>query len=162
MSKIDFDYSQMVDHYGGINTDREGLIAEMKAIKVVISVDGISKAEEMAMRAALNVFHIPKDMQDEALAFDPTGVKVEDVLPQFEKGGTRARWLLYNAVLIASVDGFSDREREVFQRAGEALGVDPDTVAALEELVILEGSVKRLRHSLFGVRGGPKIYSSPG
>jgi len=139
-------------HYGSLAASLEESVAEGKATRIILAADGTSPSEELAFRVGLQALGLPEAAQKEILDFDPSGKRIEDVLPSYEKNGQLARVMLYNAVLVAAVDGFGDAERAQFRRAGEMLGVPLDVVSAIEDLVLMEKAVTNLRHSLLKAR----------
>lgn len=63
-------------------------------------------------------------------------------------------YLLYDAIKISSVDGYSDKERAKVERAAQILGVSLEHVRALEGLVAAENSVRDARLGVFAAITG--------
>jgi uncharacterized membrane protein YebE (DUF533 family) len=61
---------------------------------------------------------------------------------------TLRKVLLYEAILVARVDGFAEREREAARRWAAALGLDPSLVAQVEEHVEREDGLRTARIEL--------------
>src|SRR5262249_38998955 len=117
------------------------------AIKVILAADGISETEAWAFKKALNNIGAPEALQAEAEAFDPTRVKLEEILAGVPKGSQRARELIRGAIRVSSADGYSVREREKVMEAGWLLGLDPKVVFAIEAMVELENRIRELGDS---------------
>ena len=67
--------------------------------------------------------------------------------------GTPARAMLYDAITIASADGFTEKERTLLERVAKLLGVDDSVYNAVLSLVEAETALNRLKGSLLSVRG---------
>ena len=152
MSETGFNAMFAQFFYGSQARDRAEAVAEGKATKLILAADGVSAEELMAFEFGLQVLGLSDEDRKAIMDFDPAGARLEDVLPGYEKDGALARVMLYNAVLIASVDGFGDKERAMARKAGELMGIPADTISAITDLVALERHVTNLRHSLLKAR----------
>lgn len=119
-------------------------LTHIRTIKVILAADGVSDTEMWAMKKALEDIGVPEALQREAEAFDPSTVRLEDLLRGVPKGGRRARELIRGAIRVSSADGYSQREREKVMEAGYLLGLEPKVVYALEAMVDLENRIRDL------------------
>jgi len=76
-------------HLGHEFTYEEAL-THVRTIKVILAADGVSDTEMWAMRKALEDIGVPEALQREAETFDPSTVRLEDLLRGVPKGSRRA------------------------------------------------------------------------
>lgn len=116
-----------------------------KALKMILAGDGeISAKENAAFQDFGVMMGTSKELIDKVNAFDTRREKLEDHL----RGLTDcvpARRMLYDAIRIASSDGYADRERAMARKAAELLGIDKDVLEAIEGLVSVEEALKTAR-----------------
>jgi hypothetical protein len=56
--------------------------------------------------------------------------------------------MLYDAIKIACVDGYAEKEKAAARKAADLLGIDRSVVTALEGLVLAEEALKQMRADL--------------
>ena len=145
----DYNQSAVLERYGR-SPSVDQTRGYLKALKVIIGADGqIPEAELNALKKGMNRMGASEALKQEVLNFDITGVALESVLPNFTQGGTRARMLIRDAIELSSADGtYAVEEKAAVEKAASLLGVDQETVKALQALVEMEHAVKRLRKAL--------------
>jgi hypothetical protein len=136
-------------HFGRV-VDYDEAMGHMKAVLVILAADGVSQTERWAIEKSMRNIGVPEQMIVESLAWDPTSVRLEEVLAPVPKGGRRARELLRGAIRACSADGYSREERETVMKAAHLLAVEPKVVYALEALVELEMRIRDLGDEALG------------
>lgn len=135
--------------YGTRPSSVNDVVVALKAVKVIVSADGLHAAELEALRAMMRQYGVTPDVAAEIEAFDTRGVDLADVLPKVPPNSNYARMMLYGAVLTALADGaYGTEERVMVARAAQLLGVPDHDRAAIEALVALERQVTELRLGL--------------
>ncbi|MBT9586698.1 TerB family tellurite resistance protein [bacterium] len=126
------------------------ILGYLKALKIVIAADeNISPKELHALRLGMRFMGIPEEVRRQVEEFDPLEVRLLQVLPNFRLGGLEARYMVRDAVELASSDGvYSTAERAAVNRIASMLGVGKEMVRALESLVELERATRRLKKAL--------------
>lgn len=138
-------------HYGLVpqQMNRDQMIRFTKALLVIIGADGeISPAEVEALIGWGRALGASEGMVDELRGFDWQHTTLESLLSDF-KDGVPARSMLYDAIVIASADGYHPHEQGAVHRAAQVLGVDNSVVRALEALCEAEANIRRARAALF-------------
>ena len=139
--------------YGADAVTQQGLLPQVYvnyglAILVITGFDGeLSELELSFFLARSRAFGTPERLLEEYRSFDPASVPLEELVPPLREHGLGPA-LIYDAVLVASVDGYHPDERAAVRRAAELVGVDPPTVVAIEGLVEVEHALTRARHAL--------------
>jgi hypothetical protein len=129
------------------DTDEETL-RYLITLKIILGSDGLHPLELHALTRGMEMMGVPDSAIAQVERFDVRGVAVESYLPQ-NSTRSRSRLLIYDAIRLASADGFySAEEREAVARAAHALGVDMFAVRALEGLVQMERVVDQMRKAL--------------
>jgi tellurite resistance protein len=146
------------------------VLGYLKALKIVIAADGdISPKESHALRLGMRFMGVPEEIRQQVEQFDPLESNLLQALPNFRLGGLEARYLVRDAMELASSDGvYASPERAAVQRIATLLGVGPEMVKALESLVEMERATRRLKKALLpqGLRiqaflNGPFSQESP-
>ena len=119
-----------------------------KLIKLLVGIDGFSSEEQKHMELRMGQLGFPEELTKEILAFDIGSTTLEKALEGIERGGSQAKALLYAAIAIGSVDGYSDKERTVVAKAAQQLAIDTKIVASIERLVELERAAENLRRAV--------------
>ncbi len=139
-------------HYG---IDFNSPVEEMKrygiALMAIVAADGASERERWVATELAQHMGAPTDMISSILAMDPSQINLAEVLRGF-KDGTPARAMLYDAITIASADGFSEKERAFAERVATCLGVDKEVYNAILSLFEAETALNKLKGSLMSVR----------
>lgn len=122
----------------------------LKALKIVIAADGtVSDREMHALRIGMRYMGVPESVRQQIEDFDPQEARLLQVLPGFRLGGIEARYLLRDAIELASSDGvYAQAERNAVNRIATILGVSGELVRTLESLVELERAARRLKKAL--------------
>lgn len=128
--------------YGAEDVQRFGL-----ALLMIVSVDGLSDRERWAHTEIGRHVGAPDEMIQAVYSADLTKLDLAEVLEGFSDG-TPARTMLYDAITIASVDGYSDEERAFAARAAEILGIEPSVLKAIESLVETERALRNTKAAL--------------
>ena len=102
-----------------------------KAIKLVASADGLSRAERSALQFLMIMAGIPNQIQQDVLQFELEGVTLEHASALFPPGSRKAAYVLSGATTVAAFDGLSVLEKEQLRRLGERLGLAKPLVEAL-------------------------------
>jgi hypothetical protein len=131
----------------------EHLIQYGKAVMLVIGADGeISDAEMRAWMGIARASGVPDEIRDAWRHFDWRSARLEDFVPGIssdpENPGELTLAFLYDAIRVAWVDGYADKERAAVARAARTLGIAQSAVAAIERLVEHEASGRALRVAL--------------
>lgn len=141
------------NHYG---IDFNSPVDEMKrygmAMMAIVAADGLSERERWVSTELGRHMGAPADMISNVLGADASKIDLAEVLRGF-KDGTPARAMLYDAITIASADGFSDEERKFGKRVAKLLGIEDNVYDAILSLVEAEMALNRLKGSLLSVRG---------
>lgn len=126
------------------------LLGYLKALKIVIAADeNISPKELHALRVGMRFMGVPEEVRQQVEDFDPLEARLLQVLPNFRLGGLEARYLLRDAIELASADGvYSQAERAAVNRIAGLLGVSNELVKALESMVEMERGMRRLKKAL--------------
>ncbi len=126
------------------------LLGYLKALKIVIAADeNISPKELHALRVGMRFMGVSEEVRQQVEEFNPLEGRLLQILPNFRLGGLEARYLLRDAIELASADGvYSQAERAAVNRIAALLGVSNELVKALESLVEMERGLRRLRKAL--------------
>lgn len=126
------------------------IVGYLKALKIVIAADGTTSDRELqALRVGMRYMGVPESVRQQIEAFDPQETRLLQVLPSFRLGGIEARYLLRDAIELASSDGvYAQAERNAVNRIATILGVSGELVRTLESLVELERAARRLKKAL--------------
>jgi hypothetical protein len=114
------------------------------ALYKIVASDGFSDVERETLRSLGRLRGTPEELTDAALAGDPRDLSLDELLAGFHDGAP-ARAMLYEVMMIASADVYSQRERELVARAARLLGVDRPTFQAIEALFEAEVAMRKAR-----------------
>ncbi|MBF0237785.1 MAG: TerB family tellurite resistance protein [SAR324 cluster bacterium] len=133
-----------------------------KILLIAAGADGVIAPEEMKFYLELfEDLHTPDRVIDELKNFDWKEAKLDTYLSrvtQFDV--SQRRWLLYQSIRIVCADKiFEVRERKSTRTIGETLGLDVQTINAIENLAKLEHFLLKTRLQLFG--SSAMDYSKP-
>ncbi|MGE3724439.1 MAG: TerB family tellurite resistance protein [Candidatus Sericytochromatia bacterium] len=136
--------------YGKQPKSYEQALNYLKALKCVIAADGeIAESEWQALLKGMKRVGASADAVQAITEFDPASTTLEALLPDFTKGGKRARMLIRDAIEISRADGhYAQAEKDAVQKMAQILAVDASVVKSIEALVEMEHAVKRLRKAL--------------
>lgn len=139
-------------HYGiDFNSPAEEMKRYGIALMAIVAADGVSERERWAATELAQHMGAPTDMISSIMGMDPSRIDLAEVLCGF-KDGTPARAMLYDAITIASADGFSEKERAFTEGVAKRLGIDDNIYNAIVSLVEAEAALNRLKGSLLSVR----------
>jgi hypothetical protein len=127
----------------------EHFVRFAKAIKTVASADGkLSQNEWDELVSLGRDLGATEDVIAEVDAYD---AKESGLAALFEgvydPHATRA--LLYDAIRVASVDGYHEKEKACVARAAKILKVDDSTLATIEGIVELEAVIAGVKKRVF-------------
>jgi len=118
-----------------------------KAVLVIAAGDGVLSDVELEYYLEMaRAFGAPEQALAEYRKFDPHATKLEQLLDP--KYAQMARHFVYDAIKVASADGYHEKEAEAVRKAAKILGIDEWTVASLEALIEAENGLKKTRHAL--------------
>ncbi len=141
------------NHYG---VDFNSPVDEMQrygtAMMAIVAADGLSEKERWVAAELARHMGAPADMIAGIMGMDLSKINLAEVLRGF-KDGTPARAMLYDAIMIASADGFSEEERKLAERIAKLLGIDTNVYHAILSLVEAETALNNMKGSLLSVRG---------
>ncbi len=147
-----YDIHSLMKRYDITPEDEPLVLDYLKALKWIIGADGeIAEAEWDALMKWMQRMHVSETLVKAVLDFDFRTVKLEAILPELKPGGFQARRLLRDAMEIARADGYYAREEHAaVQKAAALLGVDKDTLHAVESLVEMEEAIAKMKVALLG------------
>jgi len=135
----------------------EGLIpsshfeASARVVIAVASADGdFSELEKNAFLSILKIASTPDDILAKVEGFfkDPKAINLNEELGKLQGDHDASRrHLVYASTVVASADGFDDKERALVYQVGEKLGVDKASVDGIINGVLKEneGRLERLK-----------------
>jgi tellurite resistance protein len=138
-------------HYGYVPasvTERD-MLAYGRALLIVVGADGtVSEAEWRCFIETAEALGMPltDDVLRQLRDFDFRNADIADFL---RFAGFSAQSLLYDAILIASVDGYAKEERAMAARFAQKLGVDTAVLAVIEAIVETEAVMRNTKGRLF-------------
>lgn len=118
-----------------------------RALLIISGADGeLSAAEWDVFVATRRLLGIPMELLSQFKTFDYRNGNLEESLKHIE-GGEVA--LIYDAIKIASADGYADAERAMARKAAEILKINICAVVHLEYLVAQEYQTAASKKALF-------------
>jgi hypothetical protein len=123
-----------------------------RAILTIAAADGLSSTEAEYFANLSAIMQMPEERIAHYLKYDTSSASLEELLsPLNDKvpGSHPAGYLLYDAIKVASVDGYSEVERAKMAEAARLLGVSAEHLAQLEALVAAESGVRQARIATF-------------
>jgi tellurite resistance protein len=140
------------EHYGSAPDEpprNDQVVNFAKALKIIASADGEMSDMEWNTYAHIGrMCGASEELLSEVRAFDGRHAKLDDYLKGISDDNGRARQMLYDAVMVASSDGYAKQEREATARAGQLLGIDRAIVQAIEAMAESEVALRRARGAL--------------
>jgi uncharacterized membrane protein YebE (DUF533 family) len=124
-----------------------------RAILTIAAADGLSDRERDYFVNLARALEMPDEVAEGYAKYDTKSASLEQLLKPL-KGMKPVPYLVYDAIKIASVDGYSDKERAAVRAAAEALGVAIESVRALEALVVAENGIREARLAIFAAMEG--------
>lgn len=140
-------------HYGTIPTrmEEDDVKRFGTALVAIVGADGLSERERWAYREIGKLMGVPEQALEHDLSTDVSSLNLEELMTGFGKAPARA--LLYTAIVIASVDGYSDKEKAAAARIAKVIGVSPAELATIEGLVESDLALRRARGSFLFPEG---------
>lgn len=117
------------------------------AVLKIVSADGFSEAEKDCLAELGRHFGAPEEMIQAALKVDVSKLDLAEILRGF-KDGAPARAMLWDAMLVASADGFSESERAFAARAAKLLGIEPSVYHSILAMFEADMALRRARAAL--------------
>jgi hypothetical protein len=135
-------------HYGTLlAADPENMKKWGIAVRKIVSADGFSDKEKQFWKGIGEHIGSNEEMIKAVWAADIDNIKMAELLKGFSDTAAR-RAMLYDAICIASVDGYSEKERALAAQAAEILGVDKGTLHSIEAMVEADNALRRARGAL--------------
>jgi len=119
-----------------------------RALLTIAAADGLSETERAYFANLSRAMDMPEELVARYLAYDPRSASLDELLAPL-RDRHPVPYLLYDAVKLASVDGYSESERTRMADAARALGAELEQLRALEGLVAAENGVRQARLALF-------------
>lgn len=147
-----FDIHSVKRRYDIAPEDEPLVLDYLKALKWIIGADGeIADAEWQALVGWMQRMHVSEALMTEVSEFDFRKAKLEAILPDLSPGSFQARRLIRDAIEIARADGYYAREEHAaVQHAAQLLGLDQDTLRAIESYVEMDSALTKMRKALLG------------
>jgi tellurite resistance protein len=117
------------------------------AVLKIVAADGLADRERWAFTELARHVGVPEHVVDALVKTDLATIDLAQVLAGF-RDGVPARAMLYDAITVASVDGYTAEERKFARHAAELLGVDERAVRTIESIVAGEHAMRELKASL--------------
>lgn len=137
-------FSEM--HYGTIG--EEGSIEDLtmfgKALLAIVGADGLSDAEWQTYLELGRHLGAPPHMEEMMRSLDVKSLDLEETLRGVRDSGL-ARVMLFDAIIVAHADGYTDAEQAAARRAAKLLGIDDTTFMIIENLVVADFALRRAR-----------------
>lgn len=154
-------YNQMSEEIYGMTAELQSLytpeyrIAYYRSVLTIASADGeLSERERAFLVGRMRAFGATEERIRAVLEFDAVNARIEDVVQPLAQFGPGVP-MLYDAIKIASADGYHAKERESVERAAKVLGVPMDKVRAIEGVVQAEEGLRAVRLGLFALQLDP-------
>src|SRR4051794_16008746 len=109
----------------------------MKAIKYISAIDGLSHAEAAGLHRLMERVGFPEPLLAHVELFDVTGLSFDDIAEIFPSGTLKAKQLIDGAIIVAMLDGYSDRERQTTIDIAARMGLRAEIVLAYEARIRL-------------------------
>lgn len=119
-----------------------------RAILTIAAADGLSPQEAEYFANLSAAMEMPEEVVGRYLNYDTSSASLEELLSPLRQATpdiNPAGYLLYDAIKLASVDGYSEKERTKVAEAARLLGISAHHVAALEGAVAAEIGVRNAR-----------------
>jgi len=136
--------------YGAVpeNPSAERTMRYGKALMIILGADGqISDAEMSEFMKLGKLMGATEEALAEVRNFDFRKARLEEYLEGL-KDDAHARRMLFDAIMIASADGYAAEERQSAAKAAKMLGVDSAVLVAIEGAVAMELALRDMRRRL--------------
>lgn len=123
-----------------------------RAILTIAAADGLSAQESEYFANLSAAMDMPEEVIAHYLKYDTSSASLEELLSPLRQATPElnpAGYLLHDAIKLASVDGYSEKERAKVAEAARLLGVSPSHTAELEGLVAAENGIRTARIAAF-------------
>ena len=141
-------------HFGHTFTTHDSLEAYCQLLLAIAGADGAVAEAEMAwLEAVALAAGVPDDIRATFRSYDYANADIAALCEKFVVDTAMDLDIvtIYLAIQMSGADGtYADEEKDAVRRAASGLGVDQSTVHNLEQLVLVERHVEKLRKSLFG------------
>jgi len=128
-----------------------------RALLTIAAADGLSPGERDYFVNLARGMDLPDEVAAAYERYDTNSATLEQLLAPL-KGKHPAPYLIYDAIKVSSVDGYTDKERAKVARAAELLGVRTESVRALEGLVAAENAIRDARLAVFASINADSTY----
>jgi hypothetical protein len=135
-------YGTVLDELGPLDLKRYF----MGLLKVVGS-DGLSYREKWAFSSLCKHLGVPERVVDELLATDTSRVVLSEVAEIFERGAS-PQLMLYDAITIASIDEYTEIERDEARAMAQTLSIPEEELREIEALVASESALRKRKAEL--------------
>jgi len=139
-----------VDQNYGMDHTRQGTISfedrdrYARALLTIAAADGLSDNERDYFVNLSRAMEMPDEVAEKYATYD-TKSSTREALVAPPRGKQPAPYLIYDAIKVASVDGYTTAEQAKVEDAARALGVPLEHVRALEGLVAAENATRQAR-----------------
>ena len=133
-----------------------------RAILTIAAADGLSDSEAEYFANLSAIMQMPEEMIAHYLKYDTSSTSLEELLSPLHDavpGAHPAGYLLYDAIKVASVDGYSEKERAKVAEGAKLLGVSAEHLAQLEGLVAAERGLRTVRIATFEAVSKARVRS---
>lgn len=145
----------VTEHFGYTFSTRAAMSGLGRLLLAIAGADAAVSAAEMDWLEALTrAAGVPDDIRAGFRDYDYAGADIAALGRSFvvDRAMDTETVVVYLAIQMAGADGaYAEAEKAAVRRAAPGLGVDTDTIHHLEQLVLVERHVEKLRKSLFGV-----------
>lgn len=125
-----------------------GLMTEAaKVVLTIVAADGrVSDRERSVFLGMMRSYGVSDEEIRAIGAFQPSAQMIEALVQQGAPPFLRS--LVYDAIRVARVDGFHQKEREATERIVQKLGLERGLVGGIEALLRIEDAVANARNEL--------------
>ncbi len=119
-----------------------------RAILTIAAADGLSQSERDYFVNLSRAMEMPDEVAEKYATYDTKSASLEELVTPL-RGKQPAPYLIYDAIKISSVDGYTPAEQAKVEQAAQAMGVPLEHVRALEGLVAAENATRQARLAVF-------------
>jgi len=140
-------------HYGAVPeaASLEVMTSFGQALLAIVSADGLSEKEREAFAEIGRHLGVPEEAIQQVLATETAKLDLAKILNGFADG-PHARRMLYDAIVVAHADRYSEAERAASARVAQLLGIDASVLRAIEGLVDAELALRSVRAAVLGAK----------
>ncbi|HTQ41142.1 MAG TPA: hypothetical protein VMI75_00200 [Polyangiaceae bacterium] len=136
-------------HFGTlIQASPEAMKAWGLAVRKIVSADGMSEKEKERWVGIGRLMGATDEDVAYVMGADLEKVDLPALLKNFGNNKAAMRGMLYDAIVISSADGYSEKERALAAKTAALLGVETSVLHTLESLVEAEHALRRARGAL--------------